>query len=146
MSMAHSDDSLLKLLTVLTRSVERDLNRELRATLDDGLRPAHYAVFRYLAPGGSRIGDLADAAGMTQQSMGELVTHLERRGLVERRVDPADRRARLVAVTESGRDALKTARDHITAIEHRLADHLGRDHLSALRHLLARAATAFPPE
>ncbi|RDI49773.1 MarR family winged helix-turn-helix transcriptional regulator [Nocardia mexicana] len=146
MSMVDSDATLLKLLTILARAVEQELNRELRAALDDSLRPAHYAVFRYLAPDGSRIGDLADAAGMTQQSMGELVTHLERRGYVERRVDSADRRARLVVVTDSGRAALKTAAGHIADIERRLSEHLGPGGLADLRRLLARAGTAFAPE
>lgn len=147
MSIAHPPDdknaSLLKLLTLLTRSVEQELNRELRANLDDSLRPAHYAVFRYLDPAGSRIGDLAEAAGMTQQSMGELVSHLERRGYVERRVDPADRRARLVVVTESGRGALTIAARHLDGIERRLSNHLGQNGLAELRGLLGRAGAAF---
>ena len=116
-----------------------ELNRELRASLDDSLRPAHYAVFRYLAPGGSRIGDLADAAGMTQQSMGELVTHLQRCGYVERRSDPDDRRARLVVATAAGRSALAVAAGYLAALEERLEDQLGAAGLTNLRTLLARA-------
>ncbi|WP_280276890.1 MarR family winged helix-turn-helix transcriptional regulator [Nocardia wallacei] len=138
-------DSLLKQLTLLARAVEGELNGALRAVLDDSLRPAHYAVFRYLDPAGSRVGDLAEAAGMTQQSMGELVTHLERRGYVERRVDRSDRRARLVVVTNSGRAALTTAAGHLATIEHRLGEHLGADGLADLRRLLVRAGAAFAP-
>lgn len=131
------ETSILKLLTLATRSVERELNRELGAMLGDGLRPAHYAVFRYLDPAGSRVTALADAAGMTQQSMGELVTHLERHGLVERRVDPADRRARVVLLTNSGRQALALAADRIASIERELRAHLGVDEFEALRAGLA---------
>ncbi|MCM6777176.1 MarR family winged helix-turn-helix transcriptional regulator [Nocardia sp. CDC159] len=140
--MSTADPSLLKLLVQLTRSVEQDLEEKLRAELDDRLRPAHYAVFRYLAPTGSRIGDLADAAGMTQQSMGELVTHLERCGYLERRPDPTDRRARLVTTTASGHTALTLAATHITAIEHRLREAMGAPALTNLRHLLERAQQA----
>uniref|UniRef100_UPI002458087B MarR family winged helix-turn-helix transcriptional regulator n=1 Tax=Nocardia farcinica TaxID=37329 RepID=UPI002458087B len=86
--------TLLKLLVHATRSYEHTLEEALRPALDERLRPAHFAVFRYLDPEGSRITALAEAAGMTQQSMGELVTHLAACGYVERRVDPADPPAR----------------------------------------------------
>lgn len=135
-------DSLLKLLTEVTRRFEAELNRGLRAELDPELRPAHYAVFRYLEPGGSRVTALADAAGMTQQSMGELVTHLQQRGLVERRVDPADRRARLVVATTAGHAALAVAARRIAQIEQRLRADLGTETFELLCGSLAAARTS----
>ncbi|MFI6869644.1 MarR family winged helix-turn-helix transcriptional regulator [Nocardia sp. NPDC050406] len=141
-----SSETLLKLLVLTTRAYEQQLNAELGAALDPELRPAHYAVFRYLDPAGSRITALADAAGMTQQSMGELVTHMERLGYVERRVDPADRRARLVVLTESGRGAMALAGRHMAAIERRLARTLGADGLTDLRGLLSRARESLVAE
>ncbi|WP_454199074.1 MarR family winged helix-turn-helix transcriptional regulator [Nocardia sp. Marseille-Q1738] len=136
--MSMGEPTLLKLLSQATAAYERALNDQLRARLDDQLRPAHYAVFRYLDPAGSRITALAEAAGMTQQSMGELVTHLERRGLVVRQVDPADRRARVVRVTEEGRVALEVAAERIRDIERRLARTLGERRLGELRTALAQ--------
>ncbi|MGV9587089.1 MarR family winged helix-turn-helix transcriptional regulator [Nocardia farcinica] len=112
----------------------------LRPALDERLRPAHFAVFRYLDPEGSRITALAEAAGMTQQSMGELVTHLAACGYVERRVDPADRRARLVVATPAGRSALRQARREIEAIERALAARLGESTVAGLRAALAGVA------
>ncbi|CAM4513181.1 MarR family winged helix-turn-helix transcriptional regulator [Nocardia ninae] len=136
MSTVDPDATLLKLLSQATTAYERALNRELRARLDDQLRPAHYAVFRHLDPSGSRITALAESAGMTQQSMGELVTHLERCGLVERQVDPADRRARLVVLTDAGKDALGIAAQRIQGIEQMIAGSLGDDGLVDLRRAL----------
>jgi DNA-binding MarR family transcriptional regulator len=140
--MADPHSTLLKLLSQATYAFERELNRELRTTLGDDLRPAHYAVFRYLDPAGSRITALAEAAGMTQQSMGELVTHLEGGGYVERQVDSADRRARLVVVTDAGRAALAVAADRIRSIERTLAASLGDSGLAELRDALARVPEA----
>ncbi|MGX1810371.1 MarR family winged helix-turn-helix transcriptional regulator [Nocardia sp. NPDC055321] len=137
-----STPTMLKLLTQLTQAFEQDLNRDLRAELDESLRPAHYAVFRHLSPEGSRVTALAESAGMTQQSMGELVTHLERCGYVERTVDPADRRARVVVATESGRAALALAGQRIAAIERHLSADLGEEGLADLRSLLARSLGA----
>ncbi|MFF2087676.1 MarR family winged helix-turn-helix transcriptional regulator [Nocardia sp. NPDC058176] len=140
--------SLLKLLVEAADAYEGELNQLLRAGLGADLRPAHYAVFRYLDPAGSRVTALADAAGMTQQSMGELVTHLERCGYVAREPDPADRRARLVVATAAGREALALAAHHIRRIEQAIAAELGPESLDRLRDALARlpAAIADPPD
>ncbi|MFE7802232.1 MarR family winged helix-turn-helix transcriptional regulator [Nocardia sp. NPDC057440] len=139
MSTVDSNDSLLKLLSLATTAFERELNVELRARLGDQLRPAHYVVFRHLDPAGTRITALAEAAGMTQQSMGELVTHVERCGLVVRRADPKDRRARLVMMTDAGRAALGVAAARIESIERTLADAMGATALAELRRHLSRA-------
>ncbi|MFC4374425.1 MarR family winged helix-turn-helix transcriptional regulator [Nocardia halotolerans] len=130
--------SLLKLLVQATDAYERELNTALRAVLGAELRPAHYAVFRHLAPEGSRVTALADAAGMTQQSMGELVTHLARCGYVERTPDPADKRARLIVATAAGRDAVALAARHIGRIERALTAELGTNTLDRVRAALSR--------
>jgi DNA-binding MarR family transcriptional regulator len=54
---------------------------------------------------------------MTHQSMGELVRGLELGGYLERRADPSDGRARLVALTPRGRAAVRLAVKEIAAIE-----------------------------
>jgi DNA-binding MarR family transcriptional regulator len=62
--------------------------------------------------GPRRVGDLAFNAGITQPSMTVLVSQLEQRGLAERRPDPSDGRAVLVAITPAGRrhlDGLRRA-------------------------------------
>jgi DNA-binding MarR family transcriptional regulator len=48
---------------------------------------------------------LAVTFGLAPRTVTELVDTLERDGLVERRTDPADRRARLVELTPSGEEA-----------------------------------------
>lgn len=67
------------------------------------LRPAHVQIFRYGGIDGSNAGELAAHAGMTKQSMHELVTHLERAGYLRRRPDPSDTRVRTVHLTAKGR-------------------------------------------
>ncbi|MFC9476126.1 MarR family winged helix-turn-helix transcriptional regulator [Nocardia sp. NPDC056952] len=134
--------SLLKLLVQAADAYERALNPALRAGLGTDLRPAHYAVFRYLAPEGSRVTALAEAAGMTQQSMGELVTHLEKCGYVRRTPDPADGRARLVVATAAGREAVALAGQHIQRIERVVAAELGAESLAVVRDALARLPAA----
>lgn len=52
-----------------------------------------------------RLSVLAEQLRIAPRSATEVVDDLEARGLVERRADPADRRATLVALTGPGRDA-----------------------------------------
>lgn len=63
---------------------------------------AHIHITRHLALKGSRLTELAAAAGMSKQAMGDLVTQCEAWGLVRREPDPLDARARLILFTETG--------------------------------------------
>jgi Winged helix DNA-binding domain len=49
--------------------------------------------------------------------MAELVDDLERLGIIERRPDPSDGRAKLVCLTASGLEAMRTGRRVITELE-----------------------------
>jgi DNA-binding MarR family transcriptional regulator len=78
---------------------------------------AHHPVFENIDRDGTRLTELAARAGMTHQSMGELVQTLERRGYLERRPDPSDGRATLVTLTRHGRQAARRAIAEIAEIE-----------------------------
>src|SRR6266700_918492 len=60
------------------------------------LRAAHTQVFENLDPDGTRLTTLAERAQISHQAMGEMVDELVRHGYLERILDPADRRARLI--------------------------------------------------
>ena len=124
--------SLLRLLVEASGGMERRLHEGLRAAGYGDLRPAHYAVFRLLGPGGARVTELAEAGGMTKQSMGELVVYLEERGYVERRPDPGDRRAKIVVPTERGRRGIGVAAGLLEAIEAAVAERMGGERLEEL--------------
>ena len=85
------------------RLMIEELIERLEADGHDGVHPSHHALYENIDPEGTRLTELAARAGMTHQSMGELVASLERGGWVERRPDPTDGRARLVCLTPSGR-------------------------------------------
>ncbi|MEQ4720619.1 MarR family transcriptional regulator [Nonomuraea sp. B19D2] len=63
------------------------------------------SVLDTLASGGSpmRLTDLTKTEQVSQPAITQLVTRLERDGLVERRPDPSDGRAVLIHITEAGR-------------------------------------------
>jgi DNA-binding MarR family transcriptional regulator len=124
---------------------------ELTARLADAgfpdITPAFHPVFENLDPGGTRLTELAARAGMTHQSMGELVAKLETLGYVTRTADPADGRARLVRLTPKGREMVRQAIREFAAIwdgwARRLADAgLQGDLVAALETALAGAGLA----
>jgi DNA-binding MarR family transcriptional regulator len=119
-----------------------ELFRRLAAEGFDDLRPAHSPVFQHLERGGTRIGVLAERAQMTNQSMGYLVDALEARGYVDRRPDPADRRAALVVITDRGRKQIAAARRQITEIEREWEQRIGPERMAALREGLEALAAS----
>lgn len=68
----------------------------------DQISAAHIHITRHLSLQGSRLTDLAQAAGMSKQAMGNLVDQCEAWGLVKREHDSRDARARMVVFTEDG--------------------------------------------
>jgi DNA-binding MarR family transcriptional regulator len=68
----------------------------------DQISAAHIHITRHLSLQGSRLTELAQAAGMSKQAMGNLVDQCEAWGLVKRENDSRDARARQVVFTENG--------------------------------------------
>ena len=68
----------------------------------DQISAAHIHITRHLSLQGSRLTELAQAAGMSKQAMGNLVNQCEAWGLVKRASDSRDGRARQVVFTEAG--------------------------------------------
>ena len=68
----------------------------------DQISAAHVHITRHLSLQGSRLTELAQAAGMSKQAMGNLVNQCEAWGLVKRASDSRDGRARQVVFTEAG--------------------------------------------
>jgi len=68
----------------------------------DQISAAHIHITRHLSLQGSRLTELAQAAGMSKQAMGNLVNQCEAWGLVKRESDSRDARARQLVLTEAG--------------------------------------------
>ncbi|WP_213773136.1 MarR family winged helix-turn-helix transcriptional regulator [Bradyrhizobium sp. dw_78] len=73
-----------------------------------GLRTTQRAILNHIARSGTPpLGELAEALVMDRGALTHNLKPLERDGLVEIRVDPQDRRNRLVALTSAGRKKLE---------------------------------------
>jgi len=127
-----------------------DFREELEQTEFGDLRPTHGCVFRFVRGPGLRLTVLAEMAGMTKQSVGEIVDDLVARGYVKRIPDPADKRAKLICLTERGERAQATGLALFAKVEQQWAERYGAKRIAQLRELLeeiaANEAPAAAPE
>ncbi len=114
----------------------------VRSHLDNLLRPVGLTALQYTALTVlERHPDLSSAqlarnSFVTAQSMADMVTALEGRGLIERHRDQADRRRLVVALTTAGRELLDIYREQVAVLEARMLAGLGGEEISRLRHCL----------
>jgi DNA-binding MarR family transcriptional regulator len=110
-----------------------------------GLKARSYSVLS-LAAGDARPSqrELAEFLRLDPSQVVSLVDDLQTRGLVERRPDPADRRANVVVATDAGRSLATAARESARAAEERVHAQLSSDDRQTLTGLLR--ALAFPED
>lgn len=127
--------------------------------IDSRLKERHELPLSYFeslhfvsrAPGRSlRIGDLAQALGITIGGTSKLVDRIVNAGLLQRRPDPGDRRAAHVTLTPAGRRTLIAATKTYDAEVAALADPILSPHEQQRLHdyvtrLLAGATTSRDP-
>lgn len=88
---------------------------------------AHIHITRHLSLHGDRLTDLAQRAGMSKQSMADLVDQCAAWGLVTREADPLDARARRVCFTESGRAWLAAFQSAVAQAEAEFRAEVGQE-------------------
>jgi DNA-binding MarR family transcriptional regulator len=93
----------------------------------DQISAAHIHITRHLALSGSRLTELAQAAGMSKQAMGQLVTQCEAWGLVTRQEDPRDARAKKVVFTADGLAWLQAFQAAVQQAEQEFRDAVGQE-------------------
>jgi DNA-binding MarR family transcriptional regulator len=127
-----------------------DFREELEQTEFGDIRPTHGCIFRFVRGPGMRLTVLAEMAGMTKQSVGEIVDDLVARGYVKRIPDPEDKRAKLICLTERGERAQATGLALFSKVEKQWAERYGAERIAQLRELLeefaANEAPASAPE
>ncbi len=90
-----------------------------------GVNPAQFAILKLLEarPSGLSVKQLAAQLLVSQPSATESIAALERKGLVDKRPDPADLRSARIAITPAGREAM-TAGRHDAGVAERAAEAL----------------------
>ena len=143
-------DDLGVLAGRLLFAVQGELFRRLRDEGFDDIAPRHGAVLAYLRPEGVRATDLSRLSGQVKQVIGVIIDDLEAMGYVERKPDPADRRAKLVVPTARGRRQMDAADSIMADIMDRHACNLGaanfRSFLNDFRTVVDHQREAMPSD
>ncbi len=138
----HKKNELGQTLMLILRDFQQRLDADLSARGILGIRARHRTVFMHLdRHGASRSVDLATAAGIRAQSMMKIVHELEELGLVTRKEDPLDSRAKLIEFTPSGQSLIEELTRSTETIWQQYAMLLGKSELeqsfASLQQLLS---------
>jgi DNA-binding MarR family transcriptional regulator len=120
----------------------KQLELAVRSRLDEIIRPAGLTSLQYTAltvlerhPDMSTA-QLARNSFVTPQSMADMITALETRGLIERHRDSLDRRRLVVALTSAGRELLDRYRPEVAAMEAQMTAGLSKSQATTFRQTL----------
>ncbi|MQA27988.1 MAG: MarR family transcriptional regulator [Micromonosporaceae bacterium] len=104
-------------LTFLLAQAAHALQTELTAGLAAlGISPRGHCVLHRALPGDLTQSQLAELCNLDKTTMVVTIDELEREGLAERRPSSTDRRARIIAVTDAGKDITERGQAIVTRI------------------------------
>jgi DNA-binding MarR family transcriptional regulator len=104
------DDAVRAMLLLMPRMVGRAKKIRIPDELQSlALAPRHLSLLSYLLfDGPMTVNDLAARLEVAPTTVSLLVAELSRKGVLERREDEADRRRRIVSITDAMRPAIDT--------------------------------------
>jgi DNA-binding MarR family transcriptional regulator len=105
-----------------------------------GLRARHYRLLSRLPAEGERSSRLATASGLTKQALAQTLVPLQDGGYVEVVPDPHDRRARVLRLTDRGREVNAALRERLGAVEAEWAAQVGQERYAAARAVLSQVS------
>ena len=100
------------------------------------LSRAHVLLFRWPTIDGLRPSELAARNQLSRQTINDLLSNLEKRGYLERTLDPTDGRARIVRLTERGWNLTQVISDMSFATEREWAQLIGETRYGEFRSTL----------
>ena len=126
------------LVVSAARPVAERLNAAVAGAGIEDARSPYGFVIRALAREPVGLTELAERLGVTKQAAIKVVDEMETRGFLVRRPHPADRRAKVLALTDKGEAMRAAALAESRAMERELREELGDADVDALRRVLTR--------
>jgi DNA-binding MarR family transcriptional regulator len=126
-------------LVVLLRYCENTVRRRLQPLLDEAaLSPEHWRIMALLhEQPGLGAGAIAKGAVLPSASVTRHVDKLIERGMVVRRIDPADKRRVVLALSPRGLEKAEQLLAEERSVEDAIARGLGTERFKALAHDLS---------
>ncbi|WP_377271553.1 MarR family winged helix-turn-helix transcriptional regulator [Peterkaempfera sp. SMS 1(5)a] len=133
----QSDPLTLEVVDLMARLVSLFHKEYEEAAAARSLTGAQAKVLALLRRGPMPMRHIAQTLSCEPSNITGIVDRLESRGFVTREADPQDRRVKLVAATDAGREASEELRDSLNFAREPLAA-LGEEERATLRDLLRR--------
>jgi DNA-binding MarR family transcriptional regulator len=109
---------------------------------EEGFEPREFLVMNLVASHeGESQQAISESVGIAKSHMVKVVDQLERRGLIERRPNPEDRRQHALYLTPEGRKQRNHARHAAQKLESEIREHLTAEEIAALKSALAKLST-----
>lgn len=129
-----TDRSIVAALEAAVHRVLDHLGAELA---DLGLRQADINLLAQLQPGAARpVGELVAATGQRPSTLTGVLDRLERKRLVRRRVNAADRRSFTIELTPTGETAAARVHEAFAALDDRVQADLPAAAADGFHHVL----------
>ena len=107
-----------------------------------GLRPVDFSVLTLIAHNpGITSRQICAALDILPPNLVGMIKSLDKRGLIERRAHPSDRRAQGLHLSPDGKKLQKSAQATATRLESDVASRLSADELDTLKTLLRKVYT-----
>jgi DNA-binding MarR family transcriptional regulator len=133
-----SRDDLGFLLAKATQRWNELLAEHFAAAGYSDIRPSYGSVLLPLyEEDGVRMGALARRARLSKQAMTDTIRRLERGGLIERRPDPADRRASLIFLTARSHGFKPAAETTLRELDRLARKRIGTRRIAELKSALS---------
>ena len=138
MSSRPDPDALGFVLIDVARMLRSAFERRI-ATAGLGLTPGEArALVRVASLEGSRQLDIAQRMGIEPMTLSTYLDRLQSLGYIERRPDPADRRAKLIFTTPAADDLITNIRIEQIGLMQHVTSGIGEEALGLLREQLKR--------
>jgi DNA-binding MarR family transcriptional regulator len=138
MANQNADPDLAIIVTGAARAVADRLgDAVLRAGIDD-MRTSFGFVIRALAERDRTLTELSELLGVTKQAAIKVVDEMELRGYLTREADSADRRAKVLSLTDKAKRVRRVALRESRRLEKELLDDAGAGDVQAMRRTLLR--------
>jgi MarR family transcriptional regulator, organic hydroperoxide resistance regulator len=125
------------IVAALEAAVHRVLDHLAAELADLGLRQAEINVLAQLQPAAARpVGELVAATGQRPSTLTGVLDRLERKRLVRRRVNAADRRSFTIELTPTGEAAAARVHEAFAALDARVHDDLPPAAADGFHHVL----------
>jgi len=112
--------------------------KEMIASGHEWYAEARSSVMPYVSVNGTKQSEIVARMGLSKQAVQQLVTDLERAGILRRDPDPDDKRGKIVRFTEAGLAARRDGRKAKKSIEADMKKVLGPKEFDQLMTLLKR--------